>query len=59
MIEDRIRNLRDELNERNEEIDILKGEASEQINQIRGSITKLIKKTLIKIDKKQEHYVRE
>ena len=40
MIEDRIKKLRDELNERNEEIDILKGEASKQINQIRGSITK-------------------
>ena len=44
MIEDRIRNLRDELNERNEEIDILKGEASEQINQIRGSFTKFLYK---------------
>ena len=40
VIEDKIRKLRGELNERNEEIDILKGEASEQINQIRGSITK-------------------
>ena len=40
VIEDRIRKLRGELNERNEEIDILKGEASKQINQIRGSITK-------------------
>ena len=36
--------LRDELNERNEEIDILKGEASQQINQIRGSITKFLDK---------------
>ena len=44
MIEDRIRKLRDELNERNEEIDILKGEASKQINQIRGSITKFLDK---------------
>ena len=34
--------LRDELNERNKEIDILKGEASNQINQIRGSITKFL-----------------
>ena len=44
MIEDRIRKLRYELNERNEEIDILKGEASKQINQIRGSITKVLDK---------------
>ena len=32
MIEDRIKKLRDELNERNKEIDILKSEASKQIN---------------------------
>ena len=32
MIEDRLRKLRDELTERNKEIDILKGEASKQIN---------------------------
>ena len=44
MIERRIKRLRDELNERNEEIDILKGEASKQINQIRGSITKFLDK---------------
>ena len=44
MVEDRIKKLRDELNERNEEINILKGEASKQINQIRGSITKLLDK---------------
>ena len=44
MIEGRIKRLRDELNERNEEIDILKGEASKQINQIRGSITKFFDK---------------
>ena len=44
MIEDRIRKLRGELNERNKEIDILKGEASKQINQIRGSITKFLGK---------------
>ena len=44
VIEDRIRKLRDELNERNEEIDILKGEASKQINQIRGSIMKFLDK---------------
>ena len=44
MIEGRIKRLRDELNERNEETDILKGEASKQINQIRGSITKFLDK---------------
>ena len=44
MIEGRIKRLIDELNERNEEIDILKGEASKQINQIRGSITKFLDK---------------
>ena len=33
---------RDELNERNEEINILKDEASKQINQIRGSVTKFL-----------------
>ena len=46
MIEGRIRNLRDELTERNKEIDILKGEASKQINQIRGSITKFLDKEM-------------
>ena len=44
MIEDRIKKLRDELNERNEEINILKDEASKQINQKRGSITKFLDK---------------
>ena len=44
MIEDRIKKLRDELNERNEEINILKDEASKQINQIRGLITKFLDK---------------
>ena len=44
MIEDRIKKLRDELNERNEKINILKDEASKQINQIRGSITKFLDK---------------
>ena len=44
MIEGRIKRLRGELTERNKEIDILKGEASEQINQIRGSITKFLDK---------------
>ena len=44
MIEDRIKKLRDELNERNEEINILKGEASKQINQIKESITKFLDK---------------
>ena len=40
IIEDRIRKLRGKLTERNKEIDILKGEASKQINQIKESITK-------------------
>ena len=44
MIEDEIIKLRDELNERKEEIDILKGEASKQINQIKGSIKKFLDK---------------
>ena len=44
MVEDRIKKLRDELNERNEEINILKGEASKQINQIRESIMKFLDK---------------
>ena len=44
MIEDRIKKLRDELNERNEEINILKGEASKQINQIKESITQFLDK---------------
>ena len=52
MIEGRIKRLRDELNERNEEIDILKCKASKQINQIRGLITKFL-------DKKRGHLVRE
>ena len=43
-IEDKIRKPRDELTERNKEIDILKGEASKQINQIRESITKFLGK---------------
>ena len=38
-IEDRIKRLRGELNERNKETDILKGEASKQINRIKESIT--------------------
>ena len=44
MIEGRINELRDELTERNKEIDILKGEASKQINQIKESITKFLDK---------------
>ena len=44
MIEDRIKKIRDELNERNKEIDILKGEASKQINHIKESITKFLDK---------------
>ena len=44
MIENRIKRLRAELDERNKEIDILKGEASKQINQIEESITKFLDK---------------
>ena len=44
MIEGRIKRLRGELTERNKEIDIVKGEASKQINQIRGSITNFLDK---------------
>ena len=44
MIEGRINKLRGELTERNKEIDILKGEASKQINQIKESITKFLNK---------------
>ena len=46
MIEDRLRKLRGELTERNKEIDILKGETSKQINQIRESITKFLDKEM-------------
>ena len=46
VIEDRIRKLRGELTERNKEIDILKGEASKQINQIRGLIMKFLDKEM-------------
>ena len=44
IIEGRINKLRGELTERNKEIDILKGEASKPINQIRESITKFLDK---------------
>ena len=50
MIEDRTKRLRDELNEKNKEIDILKGEPSKQINQIKELITKFL-------DKKWGHLV--
>ena len=43
-IEDRIGKLRGELTERNKETDILKGEASKQINQFKESITKFLDK---------------
>ena len=46
MIEGRINKLRGELTERNKEIDILKGEVSKQINQIRESITKFLDKEM-------------
>ena len=45
-IEDRIGKLRGELTERNKEIDILKVEASKQINQIKESITKFLDKEM-------------
>ena len=44
MTEVRIKRLRGELTERNKEIDILKGEASKQINQIKESIMKFLDK---------------
>ena len=44
MIENKIKEHRDEQNQRDEEIDILKGEASKQINQIKESITKFLDK---------------
>ena len=44
MIEDRIKELRGELNQNDEEVDILKGEASEQISQIKESVTKFLDK---------------
>ena len=46
MIEGRINKLRGELTKRNKEIDILKGEASKQINQIRESIAKFLDKEM-------------
>ena len=46
MIEGRLRKLRGELTERNKEIDILQGEASKEINQIRESITKFLDKEM-------------
>ena len=45
-IEDRIWKLRGELTERNKEIDILKGEASNQIDQFKESITKFLDKEM-------------
>ena len=52
MIKDRIKRLRDELNERNKEIDIFKGEASKQINQIKESITKFFDKEMGTLDER-------
>ena len=52
MIEDRIKNLSDKLNERKKEIDTLKDEASKQINQIRGSITKFLDKETGTLDER-------
>ena len=44
IIEGRIKRLRVELDERNKEIDILKGEASKQVSQIKESIAKFLDK---------------
>ena len=44
MIENTQKKRRDELNERDEEIDFLKGEATKQINKIKESITKFLEK---------------
>ena len=52
MIEDRIKNLSDKLNERKKEIGTLKDEASKQINQIRGSITKFLDKETGTLDER-------
>ena len=46
MIEERINKRRGDLTERNKEVDILKGEASKQINQIKESITKFLDKEM-------------
>ena len=46
IIENRIGKLRGELTEGNKEINILKSEASKQINQIRESITKFLDKEM-------------
>ena len=51
-IEDRIGKLRGELTERNKEIDILKGEVSKQINQIKESITKFLNKEMGTLDER-------
>ena len=51
-IEGRINKVRGELAERNKEIDILKGEASKQINQIRESITKFLDKEMGTLDER-------
>ena len=52
MIEDRIGKLRGELTERNKEIDILNGEASNQINQIKESITKFLDKETVTLSER-------
>ena len=52
MIEGRINKLRGELTERNKEIDILKGEASKQINQIKESITQFLDKKTGTLDER-------
>ena len=52
MIEDKIKRLRHELDERIKEIDILKGEASKEINQIKESITKFLDKETGTLDER-------
>ena len=58
MIEGRINKLRGELTERNKEIDILKGEASKQVNQIRGLITKFLDKETGTLDERIRTFLR-
>ena len=59
MIKDRIKRLRDELDERNKEIDILKGEASKQINQIKESITKFLDEETGTLGKRMKNLFKE
>ena len=58
MIEDRIKKLRDKLNERNKKIDIFKGEVSKQVSHIRESITKFLDKETGHLVRDQETFLR-